>query len=470
MRSRRLTIVFAIIGLLAVSDPAGAVPVDPNGTFVDDDDSVHEASIEAIADQEITRGCNPPINDEYCPDDSITRQQMATFLQRALEVDGPPLEPGDDAFVDDDDSLHESAINALAAINVIRGCNPPANDEFCPDDPVTRGQMAALLTRAFGFTDDDPATDRFNDDDNSVFEGDIEALASAGVTRGCNPPDNDRYCPDAAVTRAQMASFLTRTLGLTPLVPPSVESADLVRPFFILDQPEGGPYLGAVARYVESGMDTPERAVLELLEGPSDVEEAQSPAFSSEIPFGTTLNDLAVAGGVATVDLSEEYDDGGGSASMLARLGQLSFTLTEFPDIDSVELELDGVPVDVFSSEGIDISDGLDPDFFFGTGVMPEHFPTAPAWYEFVEAPITVTGYSRAFEATIQWQLLDASGALITEGFETTGSAGPDFGPMEFEIDVDVDTRQRATIRIFESSAKDGSPTDIRDTVVWLEP
>jgi hypothetical protein len=470
MKSRLLTFLVGLLGLTTLSLPAWAVPVDPNGTFIDDDYSVHEAAIEAIAEAEITRGCNPPINDEYCPQDAITREQMATFLQRALEFDGPPLTPGDDAFVDDDDSLHESAINALAAIDVIRGCNPPDNNEFCPGDPVTRGQMAALLTRAFEFTDDDPDEDRFVDDDDSMFEGDIEALAAAGVTLGCNPPDNDRYCPDDAVTRAQMASFLTRTLGLAPLLPPSVAEADLVRPFFMLDQPEDGPYLAAVARYVDSGIDTPEQAVLALLEGPSDAEQAQTPTFSTEVPFGTTLNDLTIAGGVATVDLSDEYDDGGGSATMLARLGQLSFTLTEFPEIDSVELELDGVPVDVFSSEGIDISDGLDPDFFFGAGVVPEHFPTAPAWHEFVEAPVIVTGYSRAFEATIQWQLLDDTGALITEGFETTGSAGPDFGPMEFDIDVDVDTRQQVTIRIFESSAQDGSPTDIRDTVVWLEP
>jgi hypothetical protein len=143
--------------------------------------------------------------------------------------------------------------------------------------------------------------------------------------------------------------------------------------------------------------------------------------------------------------------------------------LTQFDSIDSVDLELDGTPVDTFSAEGIDISGGLDPSFFFDLGVMPEHFPLMPAWGEFVTDPITVTGWSRAFEATIQWQLLDDSGGLITEGFETTGSSGPDFGVMEFVIDAGVSDRQQVTIRIFESSAMDGSPIDIRDTVVWLE-
>jgi len=54
----------------------------------------------------------------------------------------------------------------------------------------------------------------FCDDDGSVFEHDIERLAAAGITEGCNPPTNDRYCPDAAVTRGMMAAFLVRALGL----------------------------------------------------------------------------------------------------------------------------------------------------------------------------------------------------------------------------------------------------------------
>jgi hypothetical protein len=62
----------------------------------------------------------------------------------------------------------------------------------------------------FGGGEDD---DRFSDDDGSVFEGDVEWLASVGVTAGCNPPVNDRFCPDDAVTRGQMAAFLRRALG-----------------------------------------------------------------------------------------------------------------------------------------------------------------------------------------------------------------------------------------------------------------
>jgi hypothetical protein len=71
--------------------------------------------------------------------------------------------------------------------------------------------MAAFLVRALGYTDDGGG-DLFVDDDDSSFEGDIDRLGTAGVTRGCNPPANTRFCPDDFVTRGQMAAFLFRVL------------------------------------------------------------------------------------------------------------------------------------------------------------------------------------------------------------------------------------------------------------------
>lgn len=184
------------------------------GRFVDDDDSVHEANIEAVAEAGITLGCNPPINDRFCPRDPVTRGQMAAFLVRALTLaDGV----GANLFSDDDVSVFEDDIDRLATAGITLGCNPPENDLFCPNDVVTRGQMAAFLVRAFEYA---PAGGSgFEDTSGSVFEADIAALAAEGVTRGCNPPANTRFCPDAAVTREQMATFLTRAVGLEPIEP-----------------------------------------------------------------------------------------------------------------------------------------------------------------------------------------------------------------------------------------------------------
>lgn len=113
------------------------------------------------------------------------------------------------AFVDDDASIFEEAIEWLAFERITRGCNPPINDRFCPGDDVTRGEMAAFLVRAMGYTDDGGG-DLFVDDDNHTFETDIDKLGTAGVTRGCNPPANDRFCPDDNLIRGEMAALLKR--------------------------------------------------------------------------------------------------------------------------------------------------------------------------------------------------------------------------------------------------------------------
>jgi hypothetical protein len=196
-----------------VPEPVGP-PSPPGGTFIDDDGSIHEGNIEAIAAAGITRGCNPPLNDRYCPSDSLTRGQMAAFVRRSLSLPSPDT----DYFNDDSDSVFEGDINALAAAGITRGCNPPANDRYCPDGKITRGQMAAFLRRAFDYPG--VSTDYFADDTGSIFEADINAIAAVGVTKGCNPPTNDMYCPEDLVKRDQMASFFARALGLAPITPP----------------------------------------------------------------------------------------------------------------------------------------------------------------------------------------------------------------------------------------------------------
>jgi PKD repeat protein len=189
----------------------------PGGTFVDDNEHFAEGAVEAIAAERITNGCNPPGNDRFCPQDVVTRGQMAAFLARALSL--PPT--AEDFFDDDDGSVFEAAIDKLAAARITVGCNPPANTRFCPNDPVTRGQMAAFLSRAFGLTAG--GSDAFRDDDGSVFESAIDRLWTAGITAGCNPPANDRFCPDSPVRRGEMAVFLARALGLTPFYPPPAD-------------------------------------------------------------------------------------------------------------------------------------------------------------------------------------------------------------------------------------------------------
>lgn len=195
------------LDLLRAEEPEEPeVPEPPSFDDVPADHLFH-TEIVWLAEERITRGCNPPENTNFCPEDNVTRGEMAAFLNRALGL--PSASPS--GFVDIADSVFVDDIHELAAARITRGCNPPENTNFCPDDDVTRGEMAAFLNRAL----DLPAADSFGfvDTADSVFVIDIDELAAARITRGCNPPANDRFCPDDAVTRGEMAAFLYRALG-----------------------------------------------------------------------------------------------------------------------------------------------------------------------------------------------------------------------------------------------------------------
>lgn len=176
--------------------------------FLDILGNTFESDIKWAAQTGVTKGCNPPANTLFCPDDVVTRGQMAAFIKRHLDLPAASK----NHFTDDNGSTFENDINRLADAGITKGCNPPANDHFCPDDPVTREQMAAFLARALNLSGVDHGG--FDDVHSSnTFFQDIGELATAGITKGCNPPANSLFCPDEEVTRGQMAAFLHRADG-----------------------------------------------------------------------------------------------------------------------------------------------------------------------------------------------------------------------------------------------------------------
>ena len=186
--------------------PAGFGDVDPG--------SVHASSIEALFASGVTVGCaTEPLR--FCPNRSVTRAQMATFLARALGLEVPEVSAG---FGDvDPGSVHASSIEALFASGVTVGCaTEPLR--FCPNRSVTRAQMATFLARALGLEVPEVSAGFGDVDPGSVHASSIEALFASGVTLGCSQ-EPLRFCPNDAVTRAQMASFLIR--ALTRLESPS---------------------------------------------------------------------------------------------------------------------------------------------------------------------------------------------------------------------------------------------------------
>lgn len=186
-----------------------------SGSFVDDDNSRYEPYIEAAREESLIDGCNPPANDRVCPAEEITRGDMAVMLARAIRAPGPQT----DHFSDDDGHPAEGAINALMEAGVGTSCG---EDRFCPDRPLTRGEMAALITRTFSLgASADPG--RYVDLDGSLYQEPLAILAASGGIRACDPPVNRRLCPLATVSREEGIYSLVKAMGIQPTISHSTD-------------------------------------------------------------------------------------------------------------------------------------------------------------------------------------------------------------------------------------------------------
>jgi hypothetical protein len=157
----------------------------------------------------VTLGCG---GGTYCPDQTVTREQMAAFIIRALGDFNPPL-PAQQRFSDVPPANPFYAfIEQMAIRQITLGCG---GGTYCPDQTVTREQMAAFIIRALhppGYIPPQPAQQRFADvPPTNPFYAHIEEMAVRQITLGCG---GGIYCPTQPVTRAQMAAFLVRAFNL----------------------------------------------------------------------------------------------------------------------------------------------------------------------------------------------------------------------------------------------------------------
>ena len=190
-------------------------------------------------------------------------------------------------------------------------------------------------------------------------------------------------------------------------------------------------------------------AVDALLAGPSAAE--RSAGLVSAVPKGTRLLGINIRNGVATVDLTSEYQSGGGSLSMQMRLGQVVYTLTQFPTVQKVRFRLDGTPVNVFSSEGIVLKKPVGRSDY--ANLLPPIAVAKPMDGESVSSPVTVAGTANVFEANVTVEILDASGKVVGKTFTTascgTGCRGTFSVPVKFK----VGSEQRGTIVVHDDDA-----------------
>ena len=186
--------------------------------FVDDDGNTHEQAINRIADAGITVGCADEPEPLFCPDRAVTRAEMAAFMLRATgRGDVAPARSNTFSDVPEGEWFTDY-VHAFAETGIDTG----RDGEWRPDDALTRLEMAYWLTGVFDHivpisTAVNPlgqtvsrALGLFEDVDQADWTV-VEGLYRVGVTYGCSD-DPLLYCPDASVTRGQMASFITRAL------------------------------------------------------------------------------------------------------------------------------------------------------------------------------------------------------------------------------------------------------------------
>ncbi len=180
--------------------------------FLDDNGNAHEANIETIALEGITLGCNPPINDRYCPAQHVNRAEMAAFLLRLIgEAESLPSHQG--YFLDVPPGLwYTGFVEQLYQLGLTVGYG---DGNYGPIDPVARSQMAAFLLRALGEEGNlTAARGVFADVPvDAWYAPYVERLYDLGITSGCRTEPLE-YCPGDLVKRDQMGTFLARALAV----------------------------------------------------------------------------------------------------------------------------------------------------------------------------------------------------------------------------------------------------------------
>ena len=182
------------------------VAVNAADGFSDTSGTTHESAIEALEAMGVFAGteCDEGL---FCPHDPIKRWVMAVWLIRALGDEPATVETS--RFVDvDADEWWSPYTEQLAEREITKGCETEPLS-YCPSKSVTRAHMAAFLVRAFDLEAAPPAG--FVDTAGNTLEEDIDSLAAAGITKGCETEPLS-YCPSRSVSRAQMAAFLHRAL------------------------------------------------------------------------------------------------------------------------------------------------------------------------------------------------------------------------------------------------------------------
>jgi len=297
----------------------------------------------------------------------------------------------------------------------------------------------------------------------SACGGSSGSLGNVPVASSSPDPSVAQGSPDATPAPSDEASIepsdqpsSSAAAGSSATPTPTPTGTTIVRAYFWLGGLPGSAGLVAVLRTTLGTKSVAKAAVNGLLTGPTTAETARP--IETAIPTGTQLLDLSIDKGVATVNLSAEFVSGGESSAVQTRLGQVTYTLTQFPTVKSV----------VFQIEGVQLADAVARADY--VALLPDIWVDRPAFNAAIGNPAHVTGNADVFEATFRISILDGSGKVIADAQVMASCGSGCRGTFDTTIAYTVSKAQYGILRAYNPSAKDGSPESIRDYRVWLTP
>jgi germination protein M len=204
-------------------------------------------------------------------------------------------------------------------------------------------------------------------------------------------------------------------------------------------------------------------ALQALLSGPDPLE--RDIGMHSEIPTGTRLLGVKISDGEAIADFDARFESGGGSLSMSLRVAQVVFTLTQFDTVQHVTITIDGHSVEAIGGEGIPARELTRVDF---QSQMPFILVESPVPGASVTSPITVSGMSNTFEATVNYEITDPDGLILTEGFTTATAGNGTWGSFTFTTNYTTSRSGMGEVIAFQLDAESGARRDIYEVPVQM--
>jgi hypothetical protein len=265
------------------------------------------------------------------------------------------------------------------------------------------------------------------------FASGLSALVFALALAGCGDDESETVTVRETVTE-------TASETGTSSVP--TEAPAVLTLFFLRDGK-----VEPVSRVVVAGPAVARAALTELVKGPQAVEEEPGLAPTTAIPDGTELGGVSIENGVAVVELSR--------AIPRAAQAQVVYTLTQFPTVKLVQFLVDGPQGPPRGRAA------FEPQ-------TPAILVLSPLPGEEVESGFEVTGTANTFEATFQYELLDAAGKVLKKDFVTATSGSGMRGTFSFAVPYEVPKTQTGKLVVFEISAEDGSRTNERSISLAL--